>query len=116
MAESVIFVGWDRPIVGREKQSMQLFQKVMEYNSKLQADGKIESFEAVALSAHGGDMNGFVLYKGDARKLAEILQEDTWVQLALEGQYCMQGFGVVSGYIGAGVTNFLSKWSKLIGS
>ena len=63
MAESVIFVGWDRAFVGREKQTMQLFQKVMEYNSKLQAAGKIESFEAVMLSAHGGDMNGFVLSK-----------------------------------------------------
>jgi hypothetical protein len=116
MAESVIFVGWNRAIAGREKQSMQLFQKVMEYNSKLQAEGKIESFEGVMLSAHGGDLNGFVLYKGDARKLAAVLQEDTWVQLALEGQYCMQGFGVVSGYIGAGLTNVLSKWSKIIGS
>jgi hypothetical protein len=116
MANSVIFIGWDRPVVGREKQAMQLFQKAMEYHSKLQADGRIESFEAVILSAHGGDLNGFIMLKGDAKKLAEIREEDTFVQLVIEGGYCLQGYGVVPGYSGAGVTNVLSQWSKLIGS
>lgn len=116
MAESVIFIGWDRPVVGREKQAMQLFQKVMEYYSKLQTDGKIESFDAVILSAHGGDLNGFVILKGDAIKLAEIRREDTFIQYVIEGGYCLQGYGVVPGYIGAGVTKVLSQWSKLMGS
>jgi len=116
MAESVIFIGWDRPIVGREKQAMQLFQKVMEYYSKLQTSGRIESFDAVILSAHGGDLNGFVVLKGDAMKLAEIRREDTFLQQVIEGGYCLQGYGVVPGYIGPGVTKILSQWSKLIGS
>ncbi len=115
MAESVIFVGWDRPVVGREKQTMQLFQKAAQYHAQLQAEGKIESFEAVILTAHGGDLNGFLLVRGDARKLAEVRQEETFRQLVIEGGYCLQGYGVISGYTGAGVTNVLSQWSKLIG-
>ena len=115
MANNVIFIGWDRPVVGREKQAMQLFQKAMEYHSKLQADGRIESFEVVILSAHGGDLNGFIMLKGDAKKLAEIREEDTFIELTLEATLCLDGFGIVSGYIGKGVTDILSRWSKLIG-
>jgi len=116
MADRVVFIGWNRPVVGREKQAMQLFQKSMEYYSNLQKDGKIESFEAVILAAHGGDLNGFVMLKGDAKKLAEIGSEDTFVQLSIEGGYCLDGLGVVPGYVGEGVTKVLTQWSKLIGS
>ena len=116
MAESVIFIGWDRIVPGREKQAMQLWQKAMEYFSKLQTGGKIESFDAVILQAHGGDLNGFIILKGDAIKLAEIRREDTFVQNVIEGTYCLQGYGVVPGYIGAGAIKLLSQWSKLIGS
>jgi hypothetical protein len=93
MVESVIFIGWDRIVPGREKQAMQLWQKAMEYFSKLQTAGKIESFDAVILQAHGGDLNGFIILKGDAIKLAEIRREDTFVQNVIEGTYCLQGYG-----------------------
>ena len=66
MANRVILIGWDRPIVGREQRAMQLFQKCIEYYSKLQTGGRIESFEPVILSRHGGDLNGFVMLKTDS--------------------------------------------------
>ena len=72
MADRVLFIGWDRPVVGREQQALKLFQKSMEYYSKVQAEGKIESFETVILTRHRGDLNGFTMFKGDAKKLAEL--------------------------------------------
>ena len=115
MADRVLFIGWNRPVVGREQQAMQLWQKVMEYYGKLQADGRIESFEPVILTAHGGDLNGFVMLKGDAEKLAEISREDTFIDLTIEAGYSLEGFGVVAGYIGEGLTDVISRWGKLIG-
>ena len=38
---------------------MQLWQKSMEFYGGLQSNGRIESFEPVLLSAHGGDLNGY---------------------------------------------------------
>jgi hypothetical protein len=95
---------------------MQLFQKVVEFYGKLQADGRIESFEPVLLTAHGGDLNGFFLLKGDAEKLAEIRREDTFIDLTFEAGYCLEGFGVIVGYVGEGLTDAFSRWSKLISS
>ena len=115
MADRVLFIGWNRAVVGREQQAMQLFQKVMEFYAKLQADGRIESFEPVILGAHGGDLNGFVMLKGSAEKLAEIREDDTFMNQVTEANFCLEGFGVIIGYIGEGLTDVFSRWSKLFG-
>jgi len=101
--------------VGREQQAMHLWQKVMEYYAKLQADGRIESFEPVLLGAHGGDLDGFVMLRGSAEKLAEIREDDTFINHVIEANFCLEGFGVVIGYIGEGLTDVFSRWSKLVG-
>ena len=115
MADRVLFIGWNRPVVGREQQAMQLFQKVMEFYAKLQADGRIESFEPVMLGAHGGDLNGFFMLKGSAEKLAEIREDDTFMNQVTEANFCLEGFGVIIGYIGEGLNDVFSRWSKLFG-
>jgi hypothetical protein len=114
MANGALFIGWNGAVVGREQQAKQLWEKAMEYHGKLQADGRIESFEPVILAAHGGDLNGFVLVKGDARKLSEIRQEDSFVDLTIDAEYCLQGFGVVVGYVGEGLADIFGRWSKRI--
>ena len=78
MADRVIFIRWNRSVVGREKQAMQLFQKATDFYSKLKAAGRIESFEPTILAGHGGELNGFILLKGDAKKLEAVREEDTF--------------------------------------
>ena len=111
MANAVIFLGWNRPTVGREQQAMDVFQKSMEFYGKLQNEGRIESFEPVILSAHGGDMNGFFLLRGDAEKLSEIKRDETFLNIVIED--CVDGFGNIDGYIGDGLNDVISRWAKL---
>ena len=113
MANAVIFLGWSRPSVGREQQALQVFQKSLEFYGKLQSDGRIESYEPVILAAHGGDLNGFVLLRGDAEKLAEIRRDETFIDLVVEAEYCVDGFGLIDGYIGDGLNDIISRWAKL---
>ena len=114
MADRILFLGWNRSVAGRVQQALQLFQKAMEFYGGLQADGRIESFEPVVLAAHGGDLNGFTLLRGEAEKLDEVRRDDTFVNLTIEANYCLEGFGIVPGYIGEGITDAFSRWSKLI--
>ena len=116
MANRILFIGWNRPVVGREQQAMELWQNSMDYYTKLQSEGRIESFDPVLLTAHGGDLNGFVMLKGDAEKLSEIRREDPFVDFSIKAGYCLEGFGVVVGYIGEGLTDGFNRWSKLISS
>ena len=112
MANSVLFIGWNRSVAGREKQAMALFMKGMEYYDQLQKDGKIDSFEPVVLANHGGDLNGFILIRGDAAKLDEVRREDNFINFSIEASFCLENFGVISGYIGEAITNVFSEWGK----
>jgi hypothetical protein len=114
MANQALFLGWNRPARGREEQAMKLWGKTMEYYGKLQAEGRIESFEPVLLTAHGGDLNGFFLIRGDADKLSEVRREDEFVDFIIEAGYCLDGFGVVSGYVGEALNDAFTRWSKLV--
>jgi len=113
MADRILFVGWNRVVAGREKQAMKLWLKSIEFYGSLQSNGRIDSFEPVILSSHGGDLNGYMMLRGDADKLAEVQEDETFIDLIVEADYCLNGFGVVPGYIGDSIMDRLSRWSKL---
>ena len=112
MANRILFIGWNRVVAGREQQGMNLWQKAMEYYEGLKSGGRIESYEPVLLSAHGGDLNGFIILRGDAEKLAGVREDNIFMDLASEAEYCLDGFGIVGGYIGDSIRDNLTRWSK----
>ena len=114
MANQAFFLGWNRPARGREEQAMKLWGKSMEYYGKLQAEGRIESFEPVLLAAHGGDLNGFILVRGDGKNLDEIRREEEFANFVIEAGYCLDGFGIVTAYIEEGLEAVYNNWAKLV--
>jgi hypothetical protein len=114
MADSALFLGWKAPHVGREKQAMELFSKALNYWTKQQDQGNIESFEPVILARHGGDMNGFMLIRGDAAKLDEVRRSQEYFEIVSECSYCIDGFGVVDGYVGEGVARTMGEFGKYV--
>jgi len=114
MANHVVIVGWNKPTAGREKQAMKLFEKAMGNYVKWQNEGRIESFEPVLLSWHGGDLNGFVILRGNAKKMADLKSDDAWIELVVESGYCLENFGVVDGYTGDSMMKMFERYSKLI--
>ena len=113
MANAVIFLGWNRPVVGREEQAMQLFQKSLEFYGKLLTEGRIEGFEPVLLTPHGGNLAGFILVRGEAKKLSELKGDETFVSLSVEADFCLDDVRIVEGHIGDGLNGALSRWAKL---
>jgi len=50
-----------------------------------------------------------------AGKIPEIREDDTFMDQVSEADFCLEGFGVIIGYIGEGLTDVFSRWSKLFG-
>ena len=57
-ANAALFIGWGQAIPGREQKALQVFNEGIQYWSKLQQQGMIESFEPFLLEPHGGDLAG----------------------------------------------------------
>jgi hypothetical protein len=115
MADSVLFIGANRPIVGREQQALDVAKKFGDYYEKLQAAGRIESFDYVLLDPHGGDLNQFALIKGTAEKLDAVKGDEEFRQLVMETTLCTDGVGVISGIVGERVRSAVSQFAKMIG-
>ena len=113
MADATLFVGWNRPVSGRESQAAAYWKESMGLYTALQKEGRIESFEPVLLAAHGGDLNGFVLVRGTPQKLDEVRQDERFIDLVLKGTMLTSNFGVVSGYVGAGLEKVMNRWVTL---
>lgn len=114
MGTNVIFMGWNRPVAGREAQSGQLFQEFLQYLGGLQQTDTIQSFETVLLSPHGGDLNGFYLIRGESTKLDALQASEEWLTYVTRGGMVMEGLGVVRGVTGELVMEWMNLWNKVI--
>jgi hypothetical protein len=91
-----LFVGFGDTVVGRETQAASVFGEAIAYYARLQQQGDIESFEAALLEAHGGDLSGFILLRGDPVKLAMVRASEEWARLVARATFVVHGIGVVS--------------------
>ena len=112
MADAAIFIGWGRPIDGREKAALQVFGESMAYYGSLQAKGTIESFEPVILSPHGGDLAGFVLIRGDAGKLAALKATEEFQRQNTRAGFIVNNLGVIDASIGASLAAGMAQYQK----
>ena len=100
MADRVWFIGFGRPVPGREAAASGLGRQAIAMFERLQAAGEIEGYETVMLDPHGGDLGSFMLVRGEAAKLARLPMDPEWQQLAVSTAVVAEGFGIVGGTTG----------------
>lgn len=100
MAGEALFIGWGAVVRGREKQALQVFQESMEYYGRLQQEGRIESFDVLLLGPHGGDLNGFVVLRGDRKALADVRFSEEFERLTARASAIIDSLGVIPAYGG----------------
>ena len=101
MAKGSLMVGWGEIIPGREKAAKATLNHAMQYCMRLQQEGKIDSFQVVALEPHGSDLIGFVLVTGDKESVAQLRAEDEFASVMQGVQLVHRHVRVVGAYTGA---------------
>jgi hypothetical protein len=114
MSPNAIFFAWNRSIPGRERLSAEHFQDFSKYLGGLKQSGTIESFDTVFLNAHGGDLNGFFLIRGEGSKLDGLIAGDEWVTHMMRAGMHLEGSGAVRGYTGDLIMGRMELWTKTI--
>ena len=111
MAKGALFVGWGA-ITGREKGAQNVLGEAMQYLQRLQQEGTLDSIEAVALEPHGGDLQGFVLVKGDKDALAQLRVDEEFVRMIVGVQLVHERVGVVWAYAGTEMQSLFGMWDR----
>jgi len=114
MGPNLILFGWNRPIPGREKLSLQHFDEFVAYLTAQQKAGAIDGFDIVFLDPHGGDLNGFFVIKADSKKLATLTTSDEWTKHMTRATLHLQAPGAITGATGAGIAARMKLWGDLL--
>jgi hypothetical protein len=115
MADRVLFLGWSKAVRGREQASAKVFAEAMEFWGRLKAAGEIESVDAVLLDAHGGDLGGFFLVKGEAEKLALLRLNPEMYRLMVRADAIVDGLGAVGGVTGEAIEQQMGMFLETAG-
>jgi hypothetical protein len=114
MADAGLFLGWGPPVRGREAKGLAVFGEAIEFYGGLQQDGKIESFEAVLLEPHGGELGGFFLIRGSADQMSALRVDEAFERLTTRASFIVEDIGVVGAYIGDGLARAMGVYQEQI--
>ena len=114
MANYGLFVGWNRPFSGRESVAIELFNSFISFLGKQQQAGVVESFEPVFLHPHGGDLNGFVIVRGDRTKVTQLIATDEWYDLLTRITMNVDGVGVIPTFLGQDIATQMTRYQRAI--
>jgi hypothetical protein len=109
-----LFLGWNRPVAGREFDSIETFAGFTKYLDTIRDEKIIDSYEPVMLEQHGGDLNGFIIIRGERDKLHELTNRDEWRMWNAKGSFLLQNWGLTHAYIGEGVGERMETYRKVI--
>ena len=112
MAEAGIFIGWGANVAGREQKGLAVFNESVQYWGQLQQDGKIESFEVVLLTPHGGDLDGFALLRGSSDQVSSLIVDQEFERQTARATLIVQNVGVVPAVLGEGLGRSIEIYEK----
>ena len=112
MADHGIFVGFGTPTRGREKGATKVFNEFIQYLGGQQGQKNIESFEPVFLQAHGGDLGGFFLIKGEREKLDRMTASEEFDKLITRAMSIVDHLGVVNASFGGRVQKLVASFER----
>ena len=115
MANYGLFIGFGVPVRGREAKSLERFNEAMQYYTRLQQEGTIESWEAALLEPHGGDLGGFFLIRGDMEKISRLRVDTEFMRLTTRASLIVDSIGVVGALIGDSLNEAVVTFQEAIG-
>ena len=112
MADAALFIGWGQVVRGREKRAVQVFNESVEYWGGLQGDGKIEDFEVVLLTPHGGDLQGFALLRGSQEQINALRADEEFARRVQRADLIVESQGVIDGLVGEGIARGMAQYQS----
>jgi hypothetical protein len=95
--KAVLFIGSNRPIVGRESEALNLWTETGPWLDAQMKAGWFSRWDGFWLTAHGGDMNSAFMCYGDRAKLDEWRRTDAFESWVFRASNCLTDLGVVPG-------------------
>jgi len=115
MSDDALLLGWGQVVRGREEKAVSVFNESIEYYGRLQQEGKLESVEPWFLQPHGGDLEGFIILRGEPAQLDEILRSPEFERLQARVGMIVDRLGIVPAVTGSSLARGMGQFQEAIG-
>jgi hypothetical protein len=112
--KAVLFIGSNRPHIGREQEAMAFWQETGPWLDRMQKAGWFSRWDGFWLTAHGGDLNGAFVCYGDRAKLDEWRRTDEFEAWVFRASSCVSGLGVIPGVNFAAARETIERMNKAV--
>jgi len=113
MADHVLFIGWDAPVRGREERSLEVFEEAVALYGRLQQAGRIEGFDIVFLTPHGG-LGGYFTLHGSQEQIAAVHADAEFMTMMTDASLCVEGLREVDGLANAGIAEQMTRYRDAV--
>lgn len=113
--KAVLFIGSDRPIVGREPDALKMWSELGAWLDAQQQAGWFARWDGYWLTAHGGTINAAFQCFGERAKLDEWRRTDDFEALVFRMSTVVGGLMVVPGVSYAAARETLERRAKVVG-
>ncbi|MBA3394811.1 MAG: hypothetical protein H0T89_19345 [Deltaproteobacteria bacterium] len=114
--KAVLFIGANRPIVGREAEAMALWSETGAWLESQQKAGWFARWDGFWLTPHGGDMNSAFTCYGDRAKLDEWRRTDAFEAWVFRASTCLSDLGVIPGVSYAAASETMARRASAVGA
>ena len=95
-------------------EGLEVFNEAVAVLGQLQEDGKIESFEVVLLTPHGGELEGFALMRGSRDQVSALLMDEDFERMNTRASLIVQNLGIVPAVLGEGLGRAIGIYQEEI--
>jgi hypothetical protein len=113
--KAVLFIGANRPIIGREKEAASLWLETGAWLDSQRNQGWCQRWDGLWLTAHGGDLNCAFLCYGERAKLDEWRRTNEFEAWVFRATNCLEGVGVIPGVNFAATKDTWERRTKVVG-
>jgi|GEM_PF-4891631 len=114
MATACLFIGFSRPVPGREAEAYRLLSgEALARIDAFQKEGWFDSYQVIGLTPHMGTVNSFILLEGRRDKLDELRRTDTFERFSLGLARLFDGYGVIPGVTLEGLRSVMARNPEL---
>src|SRR3954469_7024260 len=107
-SDEALFIGWGQIARGREEGALTVYRDTQNYWQERRDAGEVDSVDTYMLEAHGGDLTGFILVRGDRERLAQLRTSEEFLRLAGRARACVDMRAIAPAYTRDELDRFVS--------
>lgn len=112
MADRMLFIGWGEPVHGREERGLEVFNEAVGFYGRCQQEGRIEKFDVVLLTPHGGGLGGYIELHGSVEQLNALREDQEFQRIQVDASLIVNELGLLDGYTNEGVGQQIALYQE----